>query len=102
MGLRRERRALWHPKVSHPIESSHFDEEVGYLLREEPRLQTGPKERFHPIDGRLGQTAPMIASLLFPPQTDVGSGERSLLPNEAVEKSDWDFPHPRVLSILIS
>src|SRR5207249_7852263 len=59
--------ALRAPQMGLSIQRRGLEEEFRSLLRERSRTQRRPKESLDAKEGRLGQTAPMIARLVLPP-----------------------------------
>src|SRR6266508_4265581 len=53
--------------MGHPIQRRGLEEEFRRLSPEFPRLHPRAKEGLDAKEGRLGQTAPMIAHLVLPP-----------------------------------
>src|SRR5215216_223107 len=55
-----------HAQMRHPIQRCHLEKEFRGLLREAAGPQGRSKDRLVAKEGRLSETAPMIARVLFP------------------------------------
>src|SRR5438270_1438520 len=67
--LRRDLVAVRHPQMRHPVQRRAPHQQLRRLSVEAAGTDALAKDHLHAKDSRLGQRAPVVATLLLPPST---------------------------------